>query len=90
MITDTILQAVVQAFVVFLSWLPLVTTLPTIAGFDIDSALVSTIGQFYTFANVVWPIYDVMIGAAFIWSFHLLMLFIKALIGHRAPSAGNY
>lgn len=90
MITDAILTILVNGFVVMLSWLPSVSTLPTIGGYDIDGTLVSGVGATYAFANVVWPIYDVLIAASFIWGFHLLMLFLKALIGHRAPNAGDH
>jgi hypothetical protein len=66
-------------------FLPQVNTLPTIAGYDIDTALLQGVGQAYTFASTVWVIWDVLLGALFLWAFHGLMLFIKLLIGHRAP-----
>ncbi len=90
MITDAILTVIVNGLVVFLSWLPSVATLPLINGYDIDGTLVSGVGATYAFANVVWPIYDVLIGASFIWGFHILMLFVKAVLGHRAPNAGDH
>lgn len=66
-------------------FLPVVNTLPNIAGYDIDTALVTGVGQAYQFAGVIWPIYDVLLGALVLWTFHALMLFVKLLIGHRAP-----
>ena len=78
--------SVVTAFVAALvSFLPLVTTLPTINGYDIDAALVTGVAQAYAFADVVWPVRDVLIGAAFLWAFHAIMLFVKLVLGSRAP-----
>lgn len=90
MITDAILSVIVNGFVSVLLWLPQVNTLPMIGGYDIDGTLVTGVGATYAFARIVWPIYDVLIGASFIWGFHLLMLFLKALLGHRAPNAGDH
>ncbi len=65
--------------------LPAVDTLPMINGYDIDGTLVSNIGMVYNFASVVWPVRDVLLGAAFLWGFHGLMLLVRLIIGHRAP-----
>lgn len=86
MITDQVLNIIAQGFIALLGWLPDVTTLPTIGGYDIDTALVNGVSGAYTFANVVWPVYDVLVGAAFIWAFHMTMIFAKMILGSRVPS----
>ena len=78
-IVATILNAIV-------SWLPSVTTLPTIGGVDIDTALVQGVGQTYGFANAIWVIHDVLIGAAVIWGYYAIKLVVRLVIGHRAPA----
>ena len=85
MLISSLLSVIANVLTVILSFLPAVTTLPNIAGYDIDTALTTGVGQAYQFANVVWPIWDVLLGALFLWTFHLLMLFVRLLIGHRSP-----
>ena len=87
MLISNILGVLANIVAVLCSFLPSVTVLPTIAGYDIDTALVTGVGQAYQFASVVWPIWDVLLGALFLWGFHSLMLLVKLLLGHRAPSA---
>jgi hypothetical protein len=86
MIITWILSGLITVLSVIFSILPAVTTLPTIGGYDIDTALVTGVGQAYTFANSVWVIQDVLYGAAFIWGYYMLKLVARLLIGHRAPA----
>jgi len=86
MLITKLLLLVAYAVSALLSFLDIVTTLPMINGYDIDSALVSGVGQAYNFAAVVWPVRDVLLGAAVLWAFHGLMLFLKAILGSRAPA----
>ena len=85
MLITAILNLLSAIFKAMFFFLPAVNTLPTIAGYDIDTALVTGVGQAYQFATYIWPIYDVLIGAMFIWTFHIGMLFLRLLLGHRAP-----
>jgi ABC-type phosphate/phosphonate transport system permease subunit len=67
------------------SWLPIVTTLPTIAGFDIDGALVTGMGQFNTFVTTFWPL-DYMFKAFLVlMGYYGLKMLITFFLGHRAP-----
>lgn len=85
MLINSILTVIANILTAVLSFLPAVTVLPTIAGYDIDTALVTGVGQTYRFASTVWPIWDVLLGALFLWTFHGIMIFVKLIIGHRAP-----
>lgn len=67
------------------SWLPLVTYLPTINGFDIDTALVTGMGQFYSFANAFWYIRDVFAGFLAIMVYYGIKMVLKIILGHRSP-----
>ncbi len=86
MLISSLLGVLANIIAAMVSFLPLVGTLPTINGYDIDSALVTGVGQAYNFANTVWPIRDVLLGAIVLWTFHGLMLFVKLLLGSRAPA----
>lgn len=67
------------------SWLPKVTTLPTILGVDIDSQLTSGMGMFYTFANAVWPIKDVFYGMLALLTYYAIKMVLTFFLGARAP-----
>lgn len=67
------------------SWLPVVTTLPTIGGFDIDAALVSGMGQFNTLANAIWPLKDMFAAFLVLMLYYGLKMLVIFVLGHRAP-----
>lgn len=68
------------------SWLPKVETLPTILGVDIDGQLSTGMGSFLTFAQAIWPIYDVYLGAMVLLSYYAVKMVLKFLLGARAPT----
>lgn len=67
------------------SWLPKIDTLPSIMGVDIDTQLSQGVGYFYAFAHVVWPIYDVMLGALTLFTYYGIKMVLRFILGHRAP-----
>jgi hypothetical protein len=67
------------------SWLPKVTTLPTILGVDIDTQLAQGVGAFYTVANVIWPIKDVYYGALVLLGYYAMKMVLRFFLGGRAP-----
>lgn len=85
MIITKLLLIIATAITALVSWLPIVTTLPPIAGYDIDTALVNGVGQAYNFFEVMWVVKDVLLGALFLWGFYGLMLGVRLFLGHRAP-----
>lgn len=68
------------------SWLPKITTLPTILGVDIDGQLSSGMASFYGFANVFWPIKDVFLGALVLFAYYGIKMILRFFLGHRAPA----
>lgn len=69
------------------SILPQVTTLPTIAGFDIDAALVSGMGEVNAFFNAFWFAKYMFGGFLVLMSYYSLKLIIRFIVGHRAPGS---
>lgn len=69
------------------SILPQITTLPTIGGFDIDSALVSGMGELNAFMATFWFLKDLFIGFLVLMAYFSLKLIIRFLVGHRAPGS---
>lgn len=67
------------------SWLPVVTSLPTIGGFNLDAALVTGMGQFWTYANAFWYVSDVFVGFTILLTYYGIKLVLKLILGHRAP-----
>lgn len=64
--------------------LPTITTLPTVAGVNIDGYLVAGIGQFYSFAKAVWPLRDVMIGLVALLGYYAVRMVLRVFLGARA------
>lgn len=85
MITNLIINVFVLFVGAVFSLLPQITTLPTIAGFDIDSALVSGVGQMRAFFVAFWPLAILMQGFAALMAYFILKMGLKFLFGSRAP-----
>lgn len=85
MIIQLLLQIIITAFTILFSWLPTVSTLPPIAGYDIDGALVTGVGEFKTISTVFWPLQDLYLGFLFLMGYYIIKIILKLFLGHRAP-----
>lgn len=86
MITNLLLNVVVLFIGAIFSWLPQVTTLPTIMGVDVDGALVTGVGQLYQFTDTFWPLGYMFNGFIFLMGYYIIKLGIRFLLGHRGPA----
>ena len=86
MITTLILNIIVMVVGVFFFWLPQITVLPTIGGYDIDTALVNGVGQMNTVLVAFWPIKHFMIGFGVLLGYFIIKMTLKFFLGHRAPT----
>ncbi len=84
-----IFQALINMFIILigavLSWLPVVTKLPAVNGYDIDTALVQGMGFFYSVETNIWPLGIVFAGFIFLIGYYTLKMVLKFFLGHRAP-----
>jgi hypothetical protein len=84
-----IITAVINLFVfllgIILSWLPTITTIPPIVGYDIDGALVSGVGDFHAFVSYFWPLYDLWLGFLILMAYYMTKMVLRFFLGHRAP-----
>lgn len=85
MITNLALNIIVLFLGAIFSWLPTITNLPNILGFDIDAALVTGMGQFNQFANTFWPLKLMFQGFLVIMIYFGIKMALRFLLGHRAP-----
>lgn len=67
------------------SLLPAVDKLPEIGGVDIDTELVTGIGQLHAFMTAFWPLIYIFGGFLVILGYYGLKMGLRFLIGHRAP-----
>jgi hypothetical protein len=67
------------------SFLPTVTTLPTIFGINLDAQLTGAVGVLNDIGTYYWPIRDLFVAVAFFLTYRVIMLVIRFFIGHRAP-----
>lgn len=89
MITTLVVGILVSFFSEVFSMFPVVTKLPTIAGYDIDSAFTAAGGQIHQFLTDVWIVNDVLLGALFLFAYYGIKMILKLLLGHRAPGGYN-
>jgi hypothetical protein len=85
MVLQLLAQIILGILTILFGWLPQITTLPPIGGYDIDTALVNGVGFFYTYANAVWPVEVAFQGFLFLMGYYLLKMLLKFFLGHRAP-----
>lgn len=87
MIVNFFIVILVTVVNVIFSWLPIVTTLPTINGFDLDSAFVTGFGEYLSFANAFWYVNDVFVGFLALLVYYGIKMVLKIILGHRAPGS---
>lgn len=85
MIVIFLINVIVAILSVIFGWLPDVTKLPTIVGYDIDSALVTGMGQINTIMKSVWVLQYLIGGFLAIMGYHLIKIVLKFILGSRAP-----
>jgi hypothetical protein len=86
MIINLLIDLVIYILGALLFLLPDVTKFPSIMGFDIDTALVSGIGQLQTFMLAFWPLKIMFGGFLFLMGYYALKIGLRFIIGHRAPA----
>ena len=85
MIINLFLNLIVLIIGVILSWLPTVTTLPLINGYDIDTAFVTGMSQLNSLFTTFWALSIMFQGFLFIMAYYILKLTLKFFLGHRSP-----
>lgn len=85
MIIELILNALILTLNVIFGFLPIITTLPSINGFDIDSALVTGIGSMRSFFETFWILSVVFDGFLFLLGYYITKMFLRLLLGSRTP-----
>jgi hypothetical protein len=86
MIINFLLSIIVNILTVIFGWLPSIQTLPKIMGFDIDSALVTGMGQLNTVISSVWVLGYLMGGFLVIMGYYGLKMTLRFFLGSRAPA----
>jgi hypothetical protein len=86
MIINLLLNVLVLFIGALFSWLPVVTVLPTIADFDIDSALNNGVGQMYTVFNAFWVFGVMFQGFLFLMGYYVLKKIVRFFLGSHSPT----
>lgn len=85
MITQVFIGTLIDLLNAIVGWLPNVTTLPTILSFDIDTALITGVGELRTFFTTFWPFMYVFEGFMVLLTYYGIKMLLRLLLGHRAP-----
>lgn len=86
MIINLFLNVVVLILGAVFSWLPQITTLPNIVDYDIDTALVTGVGQLKSFLQAMWPIGVMFQGFLAILFYFTIKIILRFFLGHRSPT----
>lgn len=86
MIISLLLNVLIAIVGIILSWLPTVTTIPPIFGFDIDSTLVTAMGYFNGVTSLFWPLAIILQGFLVLMGYYLLKITLIFFLGSRAPA----
>lgn len=85
MIIVFLINTLIAILTIIFGWLPDVVKLPSIVGYDIDSALVTGMGQINTIMKSIWVLQYLIGGFLVIMGYHLIKLVLKFILGSRAP-----
>jgi len=85
MIINLFLNVIVLFIGAIFSWLPPITALPSIANFDLDTALTNGMGMVHTFFNSFWAIGYMFEGFLVLMAYFGVKMAIKFVLGHRTP-----
>lgn len=68
------------------SWIPTVTTLPSIGGIDIDAYFVQGMGFFYSYIDAYWPLKDLWTAVLFFLGYLMFKnIVLRFFFGSRSP-----
>lgn len=87
MIINFIISVIVNILASIFQWLPIVTTLPTINGFDLDTAVSTGIGSFNTFITTFWIFSTIFQGFLVLLGYYSLKVLVKVFLGARTPAS---
>jgi hypothetical protein len=85
MITQVIIDFFTESLTSIFQYMPSATTLPSVGGFDVDTALSGGMSMAYTYMHAIWPLWVVFQGFLFILGYHLTKLFGRLIFGSRWP-----
>ena len=83
MILLMLLNAVLLTIGYIFQQLPVVNHLPSVAGYDVDGALVLGMGYFRTFANTFWYLIIVFQGFLVLTAYYGIKMVARLFFGHR-------
>lgn len=83
MIINLLLNVVVLFLGALFSWLPEITVLPQIGGFDIDAYLILGMGYIATIGEAFWFLPIIFTGFLFIMGYFVIKMVIRLFLGNR-------
>jgi hypothetical protein len=86
MLVTLLLNLIVAIIGAVFSNFPVVTTLPTIVGYDIDSALVNGVGYVYTYIDAFWYLKLILEGFFVLTTYYALKISLRFILGSRTPA----
>lgn len=87
MITNIFINLVILILGAIFSFFPVVNTLPTIAGFNIDANMLLGMGYINTVFQTFWPLAYMFQAFLFLMGYYILKIIVVFFLGHRAPTS---
>ncbi len=85
MIVQFIFNVIATLLGFVFSFLPVITKIPNIVGYDIDTALINGVTDLNLFMDVFFPLRIVMEGFLVLMSYYALKIPIRIVMGSRSP-----
>lgn len=85
MIVSLILNIIVLVIGIIFTFLPAISTLPPLFGYDIDKALVTNFGYVARFMYYFWPVGYLYMFLQAILGYHIVKIVFRLFFGSRAP-----
>lgn len=89
MIINLIINTLLLVIGAALSWVDDVNKLPTIGGFDIDTAMMTGVAQIHSIWTTFWPIQQMFYGFLALTIYYAAKIVLRTFFGHRAPGSHN-
>lgn len=85
MIINLVLNVIIDLMIGVFYFLPVVDTLPTMFGYDIDSTLITAMAILQRVTEVVWPLGIAFKGFLVLMGYYITKLTLKIFLGSRTP-----
>lgn len=87
MLVMLLINVIVLIIGAVFSWLPQIDTIPMIMDYDIDTALLTGVGQFKMVIESFWVYGYLFGGLVILLGYYSIKMLLRFFLGHRSPGS---